>query len=402
MAFTDSKVKNLKPTPLRRIVWEEGQTCLGLRITPTGKKSFIYMYRHETRPRMLTLGQYPALTLADARVQLAKAKALLAKGMDPGSLHLQTKAEYQGAPTLTGLAEEYIEKRSKNKKAWKEEKRILEKDVVPKWRGRKAQDIKRRDVLLLLDKIVERGAPIMANRTLGVLHRMFNFGIRRDILENNPCSVIERPGEENKRDRVLSPKEIKCFWTNIEKCKMSRGSQLALKLLLVILQRKSEVAQAEWKEFDLNSGWWTIPKNKTKNGLSHRVYLPSLARELIKEAKAISDNSPYVFPSPHRKGLKPISSRSLSQALLKNKNILKVESFVPHDLRRTASSQMTGNQINRNTVKLILNHVETDATSTYDRYSYDKEKRDAMNKWDRILKKIIFGKSEKVIEINRR
>ena len=183
---------------------------------------------------------------------------------------------------------------------------------------------------------------------------------------------------------------------------MSRGSQLALKLLLVILQRKSEVAQAEWKEFDLNSGWWTIPKNKTKNGLSHRVYLPPLARELIKEAQAISDNSPYVFPSPHRKGLKPISSRSLSQALLKNKNILKIESFVPHDLRRSASSQMTGNQINRDTVKLILNHVETDATSTYDRYSYDKEKRDAMNKWDRILKKIIFGKSEKIIEINRR
>ena len=116
MAFTDSKVKNLKPASLRRIVWEEGQTCLGLRITPTGKKSFIYMYRHETRPRMLTLGQYPALTLADARVQQAKAKALLAKGMDPGSLHLQTKTEYQGAPTLTGLAEEYIEKRSKNKK----------------------------------------------------------------------------------------------------------------------------------------------------------------------------------------------------------------------------------------------------------------------------------------------
>ena len=253
MAFTDSKVKNLKPASERRIVWEEGQTCLGLRITPTGKKSFIYMYRHETRPRMLTLGQYPALTLADARVQQAKAKALLAKGMDPGLLHLQTKTEYQGAPTLTGLAEEYIEKRSKNKKAWKEEKRILEKDVVPKWRGRKAQDIKRRDVLLLLDKIVERGAPIMANRTLGVLHRMFNFGIRRDILENNPCSVIERPGEENKRDRVLSPKEIKYFWTNIEKCKMSRGSQLALKLLLVLLQRKSEVGQAEWKEFDLNS-----------------------------------------------------------------------------------------------------------------------------------------------------
>jgi integrase len=400
MAFTDSKVKNLKPANARRIVWEDGQTCLGLRITPAGKKSFIYMYRYDTRSRMMTLGQYPALTLADARVQQAKAKALLAKGEDPGSLHLQAKTAHRGAATIADLAEEYIEKRSKNKKAWKEEKRILEKDIIPKWRNRKAEDIKRRDVLLLLDTIVERGASIMANRTLGVLHRMFNFGIRRDILENNPCSVIERPGEENKRDRVLSSKEIHSFWKRLEKCKMSKGSKLALKLLLVLSQRKSEVAQAEWKEFDIKSGWWTMPKSKTKNGLSHRVYLPPLAKELIKETKIISGDSPYLFPSPHGGGLKPITSRSLSQALLKNRNILKIDLFVPHDLRRSASSQMTGNQIDRETVKLILNHVESDATSTYDRYSYDKEKRDAMNKWDRILKRIISGNTGKVIRMN--
>ena len=80
MAFTDSKIKNLKPQSKRHIAWEDGGTCLGLRITPTGKKSFVYMYRYDSRPRMMTLGRYPVLTLADARVDLAKAKALLAKG----------------------------------------------------------------------------------------------------------------------------------------------------------------------------------------------------------------------------------------------------------------------------------------------------------------------------------
>ena len=401
MAFTDSKVKNLKPEKKRRIVWEDGETCLGLRITPSGKKTFIYMYRYEKRPRMLTLGQYPALTLANARIDLAKAKALLINGADPGTVHLQTKAEHRGAPTLALLAAEYIKKRSENKKAWQEEQRILEKDVIPKWRDKKAKDIKRRDVILLLDKINERGAPIMANRTLGVLHRMFNFGIRRAIVESNPCTIIERYGEENERDRVLSSREIKQFWIGIDECQMAEGTKLALKLLIVCLQRKSEVAQAEWAEFDLDSGWWTIPKQKSKNNFAHRVYVTSLAKGLLMEIKKHAADSPYLFPSPHGKGTKPITSRSLSQALLKNLKTINTEPFRPHDLRRTASTTMTANGISREIVSKIVNHSEPGVTRIYDRYSYDKEKKNAMNKWDRILKRIISGDTGKVVEISR-
>ncbi len=402
MAFTDSKVKNLRPGKERLIVWEEGQTCLGLRVSPSGKKSFIYMYRHQGRPRMMTLGQYPVLTLANARVDLAKAKARLAEGIDPGTLHLQGKAEHRGAPTISNLADEYIEKRSKKKKAWREEKRILDKDVIPKWRNRKAKDIKRRDVILLLDKIVERGSPIMANRTLGVIQRMFNFGIGRGIVEATPCSVIEKPGEENERDRVLSAEEIKKFWFGLDECEMAEGTRLALQLLLVLLQRKSEVAQGEWREIDFQSKWWTIPKTKTKNGLPHRVYLPSTALSLLKEIKTLSGDSLFLFPSPRGKGAKPITSRSLSQALLRNQDILKAEPFVPHDLRRTASSNMTGSGIPRSVVQKILNHVESGVTAVYDRYSYDKEKKSAMTKWDRRLQAILSGEAGKVIEMKRK
>ena len=399
MAFTDSKVKNMKAGEKRRIFWEDGQTCLGLRVSSSGKKSFIYMYRYQGRPRMMTLGQYPVLTLADARVQLAKAKAQLAQGIDPGAIHAQDKAEHRGAPTLKQLADEYIIKRSKTKKAWVEEKRILEKDVLPKWRNHKAKDIKRRDILLLLDKIVERGSPIMANRTLGVLQRMFKFGIGRDILESNPCSVIERPGEESQRDRVLSAKEIKKFWFGLEKCEMAGGTKLALQFLLISLQRKGEVAQSEWKEFDLKSGWWTIPKGKTKNGLPHRVYLSPTSLSLLRETKELSGDSIYLFPSPRGKGNKPITSRSLSQALLRNQKNIGIEHFIPHDLRRSASSHMTGSGIPRSVVQKILNHIEQGVTAVYDRYSYDKEKRNAMMKWDRRLQAILSGETGKIIEM---
>jgi len=399
MKFTDASIKALKQKSERYEVWETNGKGFGLRVSPTGRKSWLFMYRFDTVSRRMTLGTYPGLTLSGAHTAHAKAKEKLGKGIDPGVLHAQDRAEHRGAPTVQKLVFEYIAKRSKSKKAWMEEKRILEKDVVPKWRSRKAKDIKRRDVIVLLDTIVERGSPIMANRTLGVIQRMFNFGIGRDIVEANPCSVIERPGEESQRDRVLSTKEIKKFWFGLEKCEMAEGTKLALQFLLISLQRKGEVAQSEWKEFDLESGWWTMPKGKTKNGLPHRVYLPPTALSLLKEIKGLSGKSAYLFPSPRGRGIKPITSRSLSQALLRNQENIEIEPFVPHDLRRTASSHMTGSGIPRSVVQKILNHVETGVTAVYDRYSYDKEKKSAMTKWDRRLEAILSGKTGKIIEL---
>jgi len=402
MKFTDASIKALKQKSERYEVWETNGKGFGLRVSPTGRKSWLFIYRFDAVSRRMTLGTYPGLTLSEAHTAHAKAKEKLGKGIDPGVLHLQAKAEHRGAPTIGNLADEYIEKRSKKKKAWREEKRILDKDVVPKWRNRKAKDIKRRDVILLLDGIVERGSPIMANRTLGVLQRIFKFGIGRGILEATPCTVIEKPGEENERDRVLSADEIKEFWFGLDNCEMAEGTKLALKLLLVSLQRKSEVAQAEWREFDFNSNWWTIPKTKTKNGLPHRVYLSPTALSLTKLIRELSGDSPHLFPSPRGKRMKPITSRALSQGLLRNQSNLKTESFVPHDLRRTASSNMTGSGIPREIVKKILNHVEAGVTAVYDRYSYDQEKKSAMAKWDRRLQAILSGKAGKVIEMKRK
>jgi len=402
MKFTDASIKALRRKSERYEVWETNGKGFGLRVSPTGRKSWLFMYRFDGISRRMTLGTYPGLTLSEAHTTHAKAMEKLGKGIDPGVLHLQAKAEHRGSPAIAGLAVEYIEKRSKKKKAWREEKRILDKDIIPKWRNRKAKDIKRRDIILLLDGIVERGAPIMANRTLGVLQRMFKFGIGRGILEATPCSVIEKPGEESERDRVLSADEIKGFWFGLDNCEMAGGTKLALQLLLLSLQRKGEVAQAEWKEIDIKSHWWTIPKTKTKNGLPHRVYLPPTALSLLKEIRKVSGDSAFLFPSPRGNGTKPITSRSLSQALLRNQDNLKTEPFVPHDLRRTASSNMTGSGIPRSVVQKILNHVESGVTAVYDRYSYDKEKKAAMTKWDRRLQIILSGESGKIIEMKRK
>ena len=183
MRLTDRGIAALKPKATRYEAWEDGRTGLGIRVSTVGRKSWIYMYRYGGKPRRMTLGTYPAVGLADAHVKHAKAKADLEKGIDPGAQEVERKRTERTAETVADLVEEYLEKWARpRKRSAAEDERTLRKEVLPLWGNRKAKDIKRREVIALLDEIVNRGSPIQANRTLSVIRKMFNFGISRDIL----------------------------------------------------------------------------------------------------------------------------------------------------------------------------------------------------------------------------
>ena len=153
------------------------------------------------------------------------------------------------------LAHLYIERYAKLcKRSWHEDQRILEKDAIPRWRHITAKDITRRDVVALLDDIVDRGSPIAANRTLACVRKMFNYGVERSIFETSPCVAVKAPSKENRRDRVLSEDEIRAFWEGLERTTISIPIRYALKLQLVTAQRKGEVIAAEWPDFDLHQG----------------------------------------------------------------------------------------------------------------------------------------------------
>jgi integrase len=393
MRLTDSKVKSLRPKKSRYIVWEEGGTGLGLRVSPADRKSFIFMYRFDGKPRMMTLGPYPKLKLVSARLKVAQAKDRLAQEIDPGQELIESKESIRGAHSVKALIDEYIEKWAKpRKRSWKEDDRILRKDVQPVWGRKKAETIKRRDIVLLLDEIVDRGAPIQANRTLAVIRKMFNFALSRGILELSPCVQIPAPSKENQRDRVLSDDEIRAIWLSLDDAGMIKEIQLALKLQIITGQRKGEIIGAEWRDLDLKKGWWVIPKEKSKNNLPHRVPLSTLALKILKEAKELSKDSPFLFPSPI-KANSHVTEPAIDRAIRNNRELFDIEHFVPHDLRRTVASQITAMGIPRLTVSKILNHVESGVTAVYDRHSYDKEKRVALEKWSKRLEKIVTSAS---------
>ena len=398
--LTDRAVKLLRPRSDRYEVWDTDYPGFGVRVSPAGRKSFVYLYRFEGRPRRMTLGVYHRVSLATARARYGKARELLdKKGRDPGAEQIDTKRARRDAPTVEDLADNYIERWAKpRKRSWKEDERKLKQDVCPVIGRKKAEAVTRRDIRDVLDAVMDRGAPIAANRTLAVMRKMFRWGVSVDLLPHNPCEAIQAPAEEKQRDRVLDEDEIKTLWGHLDgnDISMDPNIRLCLKLMLVTAQRRTEVATARWADVDLATGWWVIPEGVVKNKRPHRVPLSPLAIRLLKTAKKELGGSEYVFPN--LSGDDSVRPESISKAVPRNVAALTIAYFRSHDLRRTAATQMASMGTPCSTIGKVLNHSEGGVTAIYNRYSYDVEKRKALNAWSRKLESIIRGKKAKVIE----
>jgi len=414
--FTKFQLDGLKPKPKRYILFEDGGKGFGIRIEPSGRKTFFIEYRFNGKNRVFTIGPYPKVSLTQARAMAAQLKEQVESGVDPGLKKKEILWADKTAFTVKDLSNEYLEiwaKPRKTDKSYKEDMRILKKDVISIWGGHKAKDIKRRDVVLLLDQIVDRGSPVAANRTLAVVRRMFNFAVERDILEISPCFRVPAPTKEKSRERVLTDNEIRILWAGLDldsNIPIAPGIKLALKLMLVSAQRKGEVVNSEWSEFDLDAGWWELPGEKTKNKKSHRIPISPLAMEILEKAKKYSKDSKWVFPSPvgpKRKNdsylseTHPFTGPAIDHAVRRTLKNFELEHFTPHDLRRTAASQITGLGIPRLTVTKLLNHADSEITGIYDRHSYDSEKKHAILAWDAKLRSIIKGGKAKVLPIQK-
>jgi integrase len=365
--------------------WDSRTPGLSLRVSQGGRKAWTVFFRFQGRMRRLTLGTYPILSLADARRLAVTALRESQHGTDPAL----AKQDARGADTFGTLAALYIERHAKTeKRTWREDERKLKTDLLPKWRNRKANEIKRADVIEMLDAIVDRGAPITANRTRALISKIFNFAIKRGLVEVNPAAGVDNPGAERQRDRVLSEDEIAKLWASLD----HEPPRIAaiFRLGLLTAQRRNEILGMSWAELDLAAGWWTIPAERCKNGLTHRVPLAPQAAALIRQIKDASPNESFVF----RGGRIGQPLGSLQKPIRRVKAASAID-FKFHDLRRTAASLMTGSGIQRLVVSKVLNHVERGVTAIYDRHGYDAEKRAALIKWESRLSEIISGGREK-------
>lgn len=407
----------------------------GVRVSPT-VKTFFTMRRVNGKLVRAKIDTADKVTAEQARKCAEGMLSDMGKGHDPNAhkrKQVRLAEDKAKEITVSKLCTEYVERHAKKfKRSWETDERILNFDVIPVWGKRRAADIVKRDVVLLLEKIVDRGSPVMANNTFAVIRKMFNFAVERDILPHTPCYGVKPPAPKVSRERALSEPEIKTFWNNLDGCAMSAEIRSALKLILATAQRPGEVIGMHTNEID--GEWWTIPAERAKNKKTHRVYLSALARGIIAEAiaqvkllrKVPADQkySGFVFPTPHTQKVQSIAgqalivalSRAISSPVLDAKgkplfdskgdpatvNKIGVDHFTPHDLRRTAATFMAQSGEMDEVIDAILNHAKQGVIKVYNQFKYDAQKQMALESWGRKLTSITTGTGSNVIPMRRK
>lgn len=389
--LTDLQLKRYKPKGGRQILWDADG--FGILIGKR-KKTWVFRYSfqigNKTVRKLMTLGQYPAVTLQEAHKEAAEARLKVARGIDPGAETKDAKAARKAAPTVEEAIKELYDEELINKRSGKETLRLLTYDVIPVWGSQKVADVTRRDIKLLLNKIKPR-APLTANRVYSALSRLFGFCVESGIIDNSPFTHVKKPVKEIAKDRVLTDTELRLLWEGLSPINKAvdiyRGTKLALKLIILTGCRPGEVVGMRWDE--ITEGVLTIPAQRMKGAEAHRVPLTNMAVEVIEEARTLSGSSPYIFRSP-QKDSAPLTAGSLSRAVLRHRAEMKIEEpFTPHDLRRTLRTRLAELGIQDVVAERVLAHKLQGILKVYNRYDYDKEKREALSQWENRLRVIV-------------
>jgi integrase len=436
--LTDAGIQRYKAPPGKRVEYFDATLPgFGLRVAgptprnPEGRKSWVLFYRFGGDQKRLTIEPpYPALGLAEARKRAGDALAILTQGRDPGAAKAEQKAETaRKRDTVAAVVEDFIKRHLEGKRRAEryitETRRNFNNHVLPRWGDRDIASITRRDVIDLLDAIVDQGSkfktpdgkvkhvaggPIAANRVLAAVRAMLNWALRRGIIETTPAALVERPGEETQRERTLTADELRAILPAAKGLGCPTGPYF--QMVLLTGQRRREVARMAWADIDLIERTWTIPAAETKAARGHVVPLSAAAVELLESLPRITTRgeagrivaSPWIFTT---KGAAPLCSytaakRRLDAAVAKSRAAAGAEPLPAwgiHDLRRTAATEMTRLGVTRFVVGRVLNHADRSVTGIYDRHTYLPEKRHALDVWARYLDGLMNPAEGKVVEL---
>jgi integrase len=397
--LTIRSVEAMKPRLVRQEIPDSFLPGLYLVVQPSGGKAWAVRYRHNGATRKLTLGSYPAIDLKAARGLGAKALRAVAEGRDPAREKIAARTAK--ADSVEHVVEEFLERhvrRSNRPRTVQGTERLLRQHVLPHWRGRLIHEITRRDVLDILDRVVDGGAPIAANRVHAAIRKFFNWCVARDILGVSPCAGVKAPSAERARDRVLSDDEMHLVWGAAEKLGGTFGP--LVKLLALTGQRRDEVARMRWDELDLDAHLWTLPPARTKNNRPHEIPLSKAALIVLHNVPRIA-GSPFVFAT--NGGASPVSGYSEGKRRLDALLPADMPAWRLHDLRRSCASGLARLGINLPVIEKVLNHSSgsfAGIVGVYQKHSFADEKRQALEAWGNFVTALVEGKpTSKIVRL---
>jgi integrase len=365
------------PTPDKEIVhWDQTLPGFGLKITPKGRKVFIALYRATgggSRLRKYTIGPYGRITLHNARIEAQKVLAARLEGRDPATEKLEGRRRLT-AESVAEVIALYGNLHLPQRRSGREVMQILQRNLVDHVGSRSVHSISKRDVIDLVNAVVDRGSPVAANKSLKVIKSFFNWCVGRAIVERSPCEGIRVPTIERARDRLLTDRELAAI---IRAARQMGGPYGAIVEVLALTgQRRDEVARMTWDEVDLEHRVWMLAATRTKNDKPHIVQLSDAALVVI---GARPRSGRLVFS---RNGITPIGNFSSQKRRLDD--LCGVSHWRLHDLRRTMVSGMASLGVAPHVADKILNHVAgtiSGVAAVYQRHEFLKERRDALDQW---------------------
>lgn len=374
-ALNSKAVDGFKPQSKRYEIHDVLCPGFSLRVYPTGRKVFTVKYRYGLKQRRVPLGVYPRVSLSDAREKAMEALRLVDDGIDPAARRRTL------GMTVESICADFIRQYARPRnRSWRETERILQREFVAVHGQRDIREIRRSDILEMMDGAIERGAPYQANRIHAILRRCYGWCTERNIVETSPVAGTKPPSREQPRDRVLTDDEIRAVLRVCAKEPYPFGQFVPL--LLATAQRRGEVSQMKWSQVDLDAKQWVIPAELSKNGKPHVVPLNDFALRMLVTVPRFADCD-WIFTTTRRS---PISG--FSKALRYVHAESETSGWRFHDLRRTAASGMARAGIAPHVVEKVLNHVSgiiSGVAAIYNRYGYNAERREALDAWGKCL-----------------
>lgn len=359
-----------------------------------------FRYRLAGKPRIMGLGSYADLSLADARKLAKELRARVALGYDPSGEKQERKREavakieaQKNAQTVGELADEYFERMILGR--WKHPNIVrsrIERDIKPSIGTMRVEDVKPSHIDAMLQGVVKRGAPTVANDVLRWVRRMFDFAIKRHAIQYNPAAAFtlaDAGGQEAARTRWLTREELVRLFEGMRTAKgFSIENHLSVKLLLLLAVRKQELVGARIAEFDLDNAVWSLPVERTKTGAPIDIPLSRPAVEALRKLVELACSDDYLLPARKRQErmLPHIHENTLNVALSKVKPLLPgVENFTIHDFRRTARTHLAALGVESHIAERCLNHKIDGVEGIYNRHAYFNERREALAKWAAVV-----------------
>ncbi|NTX28678.1 tyrosine-type recombinase/integrase [Burkholderia pyrrocinia] len=387
MPLTDVKIRQAKagdkPTKLT------DANGLYLEVRPSGSKLWRYRYRIAGKENLFAIGEYPAVSLQDARIARDDARALVKKGLHPSHARQEVLSARinEGKATFRVVSDEWLEKK---RKTWTERHygeilRMLEMHAYPYIGGRPMRSITAHDVLSLVRRVEERGSPSVAIKLRQYVSNVFQYAVITLRADSDPASVLRgsvvKPPTENAR--ALSRDELKAIFRQLPTYK-SKRTVIAIRLLMMLFPRTIELCRARWEEIDLSAAEWKVPAEKIKSRRLHIVPLPRQALSLLRELQEMYGNHGYILPILHSNRKLPHMSRATINRAIDYMVPDNSEPITGHDFRATASTQLHEMGWKDEVVEMQLSHKDKDkdkTRSTYNHAKYLPDRREMMQVW---------------------